>query len=152
GLRRGEPLPLGLAVLTMMAGCRRRLVPLAVAATGGFEALADIGDGSARALAGCGVRAVVVTAGDLSAGLTEGSPLYRVDGAAAWDEEVVALVAAGRLDGLAGLGPAEARRVGALGWAPMAVLHGVCVRAGVRLSLRHYSAPRGVGYLVADGG
>lgn len=152
GLRRGVPLPLGLAVLTMMVGARGRLVPLAVAATGGFEALAAIGAGSARALADSDVRAVLVAAGDLSAGLTKSSPLYRVDGAAAWDEEVLALIAAGRLDGLARLGPAQASRVGALGWAPMVVLHGACARAGLRLSLRHYSAPRGVGYLVADGG
>ncbi|HWB72232.1 MAG TPA: hypothetical protein VG452_08435, partial [Egibacteraceae bacterium] len=148
-LRRGGQLPLGLAVLALLAP-PRPLVPLAVAAACGFNALATLGEGIARALAGRHLRAAVVAAGDLSAGLSEASPLHRIEGAAAWDDDVVAAVRHGALSTLARLGPAEAARMGALGWAPLAVLQGVCARAGTAPVVHHYSAPRGVGYLVAD--
>lgn len=149
---RGDALPLGLAVLALLSAGGRALVPLAVHPTASFEALVAVGAGVARALADSDERAVVVAAGDLSAGLDERSPLYRIDGAADWDERVVSIVDSGRLDGLARMGPQEARRVGALGWAPMALLHGAMARAKLGLVVRHYSAPRGVGYLVAHGG
>jgi hypothetical protein len=42
--------------------------------------------------------------------------------------------------------------VGAVGWAPLVVLQGVCVRAALGSVLRRYAAPRGVGYLVASAG
>lgn len=148
---RGDSLPLGLSVLALLVGGTGPLVPIAVPQNAGFDALAAIGAGIAEALAGSDVRAVVVAAGDLSAGLGERSPLYAIDGAREWDARVVDVVGTGRLDGLSRLGPAEARRVGALGWAPMVVLHGVAARAKIGLVRRHYSAPRGVGYLVAHG-
>ncbi len=139
-----EPLPLGLTVLALLTGAPC-VVPVAVPADAPFDVLA----GAGAALAGAGVRATVVAAGDLSSGLTERSPRYRIDGAQAWDERAVAAVAAGDGDGLAQLGPVEARRVGALGWAPLAVLHGAATRAGLAMAVRTYAAPRGVGYLVA---
>lgn len=148
---RGERLPLDLAVLTMLVGSATSLVPLDVPVGAGFDALAAVGVGVASSLDERDLRAVVVSAGDLSAGLDERSPLHRIDGAADFDAQVLDVVDSGRLDGLARLGPAEARRVGARSWAALAVLHGALARAKIGLVRRHYSAPRGVGYLVAHG-
>jgi hypothetical protein len=146
------PLPVDLTVLALHAPPGTPLVPVAVPATAAFEALVGVGAGVARAVLDTDRRTVVLVAGDLSAGLSERAPLYRVDGAQGWDERAVAVVDSGRLDGLARLGPDEARRVGARGWAPLAALHGLAARAKTGIVLRHYSAPRGVGYLVAAGG
>jgi hypothetical protein len=154
---RPGPLPLGAAVLGLLG---RLLVPTAaVAAVAGSVSLtvsdaasfADLSALGAGIVGATEARVVLLAAGDLAAGLTERAPLHRVPGAQAWDERAVAVVDSGRMGGLARLGPDEARRVGALGWAPMAVVHGVCARAKVGVVLRHYSAPRGVGYLVAAG-
>lgn len=154
-LYRGDSMPLGLTVLALLVGGSGPFVPVAVARNAGFDALSATGSAIAEAFADRdgdpGTRAVVVAAGDLSAGLTERSPLHLVEGARDWDARAVDVVDSGRLEGLGRLGPAEAARVGALGWAPMAVLHGAAARAKVGLVRRHYSAPRGVGYLVAHG-
>lgn len=150
-VHRGEPLPLDLAVLLLLVGTAAPLVPIEVPVSAAFDALAGVGLGIATALEGPDIRAVVVSAGDLSAGLTPRSPLHEVDGARAFDEQVLDAVDSGRLDGLGRITPAEARRVGARAWAPMAVLHGALARAKIGLVRRHYSAPRGVGYLVAHG-
>lgn len=149
---RGSPLPLNLAVLALHLGGLAPLAPIAVPATAEFSSLVSAGAAIARTFSDDDVRAAVVVAGDLSAGLTERSPLYQVDGALFWDEQAVAAVDSGRLGGLASLGPSEAERVGAQGWAPLAVLHGVAAAAKIGMVVRHYSAPRGVGYLVASGG
>jgi aromatic ring-opening dioxygenase LigB subunit len=150
-VHRGEPLPIDLAVLTMLVGTSTPLVPVDVPATAAFDALVAIGVGIASAVSDPDLRTVVVSAGDLSAGLEERSPLHLVDGARAFDDQVLDVVDSGRLDALSRLGPDEARRVGARAWAPMAVLHGAVARGKVGLVRRHYSAPRGVGYLVAHG-
>lgn len=148
---RGEALPLGLSVLALLIGGSAPLVPMAVPRSAGFDALAATGTGVAEAVADATTRAVVVAAGDLSAGLDVRAPLYLIEGAADWDAQVIDAVDSGRLDGLARLGPEHAKRVGALGWASMAVLHGAVARSKLGLVRRHYSAPRGVGYLVAHG-
>lgn len=148
---RSGSLPLGLAVLALLLNGDRVILPVAVPPHAGFDALVAVGTGLVQGLANAGLRTVVIAAGDCSAGLTHRSPLYLVPGAAEWDEQAVAAVDSGRMGGLAALGPAEAKRVGALGWAPMSVLHGVCARAKLGMVLRHYSAPRGVGYLAALG-
>lgn len=157
-IHRGDTLPLGLAALAILVGGAGPFVPMTVPPTAGFDALSATGTAIAEAFASWGedertaeTRAVVIAAGDLSAGLEERSPLHLVHGARDWDARVVDVVDSGRLDGLARLGPAEATRVGALGWAPMAVLHGAMARAKIGLVRRHYAAPRGVGYLVAHG-
>lgn len=150
-LYRADMLPLGLAVLALLVGSGPSVVPVAVPRGAGFETLTALGTGIVEALADPDVRAVVVAAGDLSAGLEERSPLYLVEGAKDWDAAVVDVVDSGRLDRLGRLGPTEANRVGALGWAPLAVLHGVTARAKLGVVRQHYSAPRGVGYLVAHG-
>lgn len=145
------PLPLDLAVLVLLLGDGPPLVALSVPCGATFSELVRAGTRLADALAGDGERVVVVAAGDLSAGLDERSPLHRVEGAAEFDARVVEGVDAGRLDVLGTLGGDEARRVGARGWAPLALLHGVCERSKVGLVRRLYTAPRGVGYLVAYG-
>lgn len=150
-LVQGEALPLSLSVLALLVGPDTPLIPIAVPQTASFEALVGVGTAIAEGLSQVDVPAAVVAAGDLSAGLTDRSPLGRIGGAADWDLAAVAAAESGRLDGLARLGPAEAARVGARGWAPLAALHGACARAKIGLVVRHYSAPRGVGYLVAGG-
>lgn len=149
------PLPVGLAVLAALvqASAARPdvcVAPVAVATSAKPDALLGAGESLARALEDR--RVAVVAAGDLSAGLTPKAPLTLVEGATAWEEEVVDVVAGGRLERVARMGPGEAARVGALGWAPLVVLAGVCRAAALGLVLRHHSARRGVGYLVAAGG
>lgn len=162
---RGDVLPLALGVLALLVGGRGPYVPMAVPSRANFDTLSATGAAVSEAFArrgerdegqGSGAssdepRAVLIAAGDLSSGLDERSPLYAVQGAKEWDAQVVDVVDSGRLEALARLGPGEARRVGSLGWAPMAVLHGAAARAKLGLARRHYSAPRGVGYLVAQG-
>ena len=147
-----EPLPLDLSALALHIGGVAPVVPLTVPAAGTFGDLSDVGAAITRTFADPGVRATVVVAGDLSSGLTEKSPLHLVSGAIFFDEQAVAAVDSGRLGGLARIGPEEALRVGARAWAPLVVLHGVTAGAKLGMVVRHYSAPRGVGYLVASGG
>ena len=148
---RGGELPLDLAVLALHVGDAAAIVPMSVPATADFDALVGVGATAARVFSDPDLRVVVIAAGDLSAGLTEKSPLHLVSGAIFWDEQAVAVVDSGRLDGLARLGPDEARRVGARGWPALAVLHGAVASAKLGMIVRHYAAPRGVGYLVASG-
>ena len=149
---RGDELPLNLAVLALHVGEAAPIVPITVPASAGFDVLVGLGTSIARTFADPELRVRIVVAGDLSSGLTERSPLHLVDGAIFWDEQAVAAVDSSRLDGLRKLGPGEAQRVGALAWAPLAVLHGASASAKIGMVVRHYSAPRGVGYLVASGG
>ena len=149
---RGGPLPLDLAMLALLVRGVAPIVPVTVPASAGFDVLVGVGSTIARTFAGPDVRACVVAAGDLSAGLTEKSPLHLVSGAIFFDEQAVAAVDSSRLDGLGRIGPQEAGRVGARGWAPLAVLHGATAAAKIGMVVRHYSAPRGVGYLIATGG
>jgi hypothetical protein len=151
GRVRGGVLPLDLAVLLLQVGTGRPVVPVAIPAAAGFAALEAVGIGIAEAVSGADLRVVLVVAADLSSGLTARSPLPCVPGAQSWDHQVCDVVDSGRLDGLRRLGPDEARRVGARGWPSLVVLHGAAARAKVGLVVRHYSAPRGVGYLVAHG-
>lgn len=147
-LLRRETLPLSLSVLALLLASHRCFAPVAVPATADFAALVGVGAATAQAMEEAGLSGTVVATGDCSAGLGERAPLASVDGAREWDEAAVAAVVDGRLDRLEALGPARAERVGAIGWAPMAALHGVCERARTSVGLRLYAAPRGVGYLV----
>lgn len=146
-----EALPIDLAVLTLLLGQGRPSVAVSVPAGAGFGTLSDGGRRLADALGAGGHDAVVVVSGDLAAGLGERSPLYTVQGAREFDAGVVDAVDRSRLDALERLGPEEAQRVGARGWAPLALLHGVLERSKLGLVRRRYAAPRGVGYLVAHG-
>lgn len=150
-----KQLPLGAAVLVHLYAAARDgdgtpVVPVAVSPTARADALQSIGAGIAATMPGR--RAVAIVAGDLSAGLTQRAPLALVEGARAWDEGVVDVVASGRIGRVTRFGPEEACRVGAVGWAPLVVLHGVCEQARLGTVLRRYAAPRGVGYLVASAG
>lgn len=145
-------LPLDLSVLALHVAGVARVVPVAVPPDAPFGQLADTGSVIAQTFAGPDVRAAVVVAGDLSAGLTEKSPLHLVSGAIFWDEQAVAAVDGGRMEALGRLGPQEAARVGARGWAALSVLAGVTGATRFGMVVRHYSAPRGVGYMVASGG
>jgi hypothetical protein len=148
------PLPLGHVVLIHLYATARGgvapVVPITVAADGDPEVLQALGRGIEEALGDA--RAVIVVAGDLSAGLTDRAPLALIPGARAWDDGVVDVVASGRLGQLRRFGPTDAARVGSMGWAPLMVLHGICERARLATVVRCYAAPRGVGYLVASAG
>ena len=144
-------LPLDLAVLAVHLGDVAPLVPIAVPPDASAEELTAIGEGFAEDSSGEDVRVAVVAAGDLSAGLTEKSPMHLVSGAIFFDEQAVAALDGGRLRGLVRLGPGEAQRVGSRGWAPLMVLGAILERARMGMVVRHYSAPRGVGYVVASG-
>lgn len=150
---RAAPLPLGLAVLALLLGAREPLVPITVVDDADFTTASAVGAAVADTARGEGAPdTAVVAAGDLSAGHGPASPRPDVDGAAAYDQRVVDLIDAGRLDRLAELGPAEARRVHAVGWPALAALHGALASARIGLVRRRYAAPCGVGYLVAQGG
>jgi hypothetical protein len=136
------PLPPGLAVLALLLGDRAPVMPIALDARLAAAALRERG----VMLTSDPRRLVVLAAGDLSAGLDERSPRFRIEGAAAWDKALVAAVEQGDGDRLGSLGPAEARRVAALGWASIVVAHAAC---GGALHVVCYAAPHGVGYLVA---
>ncbi len=145
------PLPLDLTVLTLLLGKKRAVVALTVPATASFDTLAATGAAIAHGLADPDRRCVLVAAGDLSAGLGPASPLHVVDGAEDFDARIVEAVDAGRLDQLKCFAPDEAQRVGARGWPALAALHGALAATKLGLVRRHYSAPQGVGYLVAQG-
>ena len=146
------PLPIAHAVLALLAASAGRsdaTVSVSVPGDSAFEVLVAIGvaiDGAARTV---GRRAVVVCAGDLSAGLGAASPRPDLDGAIAWDEAAVDAFADGDLRALAALGPDAAAQVVATGWASLSVLAGACAAAQLRPGAASYLAPRGVGQLVA---
>lgn len=146
------PFPLDLAVLVQLVQQHHGgpVVPLAVPATASTEGLLALGSAIAAAFRAQPRRAGVVAAADLSAGRTERAPLALVPGAVDWDAQVIDIVASGRLGRLTRLGPGEAQRVGARGWAPLVVLHAVCQAAKLAMVVRASAAPRGVGYLVAS--
>jgi hypothetical protein len=95
-------------------------------------------------------RVAVVATGDLAATLTVISPGYLVEGAEDWDAEVVDAVRACDVDRLGELGPADALRYQARGWAPLVVALHLAIAAGRRFQQVDYAAPRGVGQLTAS--
>jgi hypothetical protein len=141
-------LPLDLAVLALLVDFDVPVVPLEVPSTAEFAVLAALGTSVVQALGEAGLTGTLVVAGDLSAGLHDGSPLSARPRAADWDARVVDLFAHGTSAGLADLGPEAAAAVGARSWAPLCVLHGAAAAAALELAVRRYSALRGVGYLV----
>jgi hypothetical protein len=145
-----DRVPGAAAVLALQVGGRWPVCWVEMPRGAAFAALAGVGEELVeRTAAG---RYVVVAQGDLSAGLRADSPRPGIPGAAMWDEHAVGAIDASRLEALGKLGPEEAARVHALGWAPLATLAGICRAARLATVVRHYSAPRGVGYVVAQGG
>jgi hypothetical protein len=143
-------LPLDLAVLALLVDRRVPVVALEVSASAEFSVLSALGTSAVQALDDAGVTGVMVAAGDLSAGLNDAAPLAALPGAQRWDADVVGLFTRGVTEELADHGPVAAAAVGARGWAPLCVLHGAAASASLTLSVRRYSAPRGVGYLVTS--
>lgn len=149
---RGDPLDVSHSVLAMIVHDVWGSVPaLPVSAPAGadFDVLVSVGASIAEAGRDAEFTVAVVCAGDLSAGLDEHSPAGLVDGAVGWDAAVVRLFRDGDLEGLRDLGPDEAKRVHAVGWAPLSMAHGACAAARLRPGEPTYLAPRGVGQLVA---
>lgn len=142
-------LPLDLGVLALLVD-RSPVVALEVPSSAEFAVLSALGTSIVQALEEAALTGTLVAAGDLSAGLRASSPLAVRPGAQEWDDRVVHTFTGGRAAVLADLGPLRALEVGARGWAPLCVLHGAVASAPLSLTVRRYSAPRGVGYLVAS--
>jgi hypothetical protein len=152
---RADVLTGDLAVLALLVAEARPevpILPVTVAPGAGAAALGGFAAGVATAVDRTGRDVAVVAAGDLSAARELTSPGYLVEGAMAWDEAAVAALASGDLDAFAALGPADARRVVARGWAPLTLALQLAHAAGLRLDRVELHAPRGVGQLVASSG
>jgi aromatic ring-opening dioxygenase LigB subunit len=139
-----------LATLTLLVDRREPVVALEVSASAEFPMLSAVGTSVVQALQEAELTGNLVVAGDLSAGLDEGSPLGQRDGAEDWNARVVESFTNGDAGALAELGPQAAAEVGARGWAPLCVLYGAAESADLRLAVRRYAAPRGVGYVVMN--
>lgn len=149
---RGDPLDVAHSVQALLLWHARgevTVLPVNVPPAGDFDVLVTIGASIAEAAEDAEVEVSVVCQADLSAALHASSPRYLGEGAREWDEAVLDAVRQGGLRPLEGLGPEKAERVEARGWAPLAVLHGVCASAHLRVEGLAYGAPRGVGQLVA---
>jgi hypothetical protein len=125
------------------------LLSVTVPYAAGAGALGATAAGLTGAAASTDRSVAVVAAGDLAATLDTTSPGYLVEGAAEWDAAAVDAVRAGDVEAMAALGPADATRVQARGWAPLAVLLTVADQLQHRFGEVTYLAPRGVGQLVA---
>ncbi|TVR35803.1 MAG: hypothetical protein EA388_06040 [Nitriliruptor sp.] len=111
--------------------------------------LHGIAMGLARAVASVERDVAVIAAGDLAATLDTTSPGYLVEGAIDWDERLVAAVRAGDPLAAGDLGPEEAGRVQARGWASTTVALTLAQGTGWRFRDVTYLAPKGVGQIVA---
>ena len=145
---RRRRLPLDLATLTLLVDRNEPVVALEVSASAEYAVLSALGVSVVKAFEEAGLTGNLVVAGDLSAGLDARAPLAERPGAAAWNAAVVELFTEGDGERLATLGPDDAAKVGARGWAPLCVLHGAVMSAGLDLAVRRSVAPRGVAYLV----
>lgn len=143
-LERGA-LPLDLAVLALHL--EQPVLPVTVDATADGRRIAALGAALTGALSEAGARAAVVGAGDGSASLGAKSPRPGVDGAQRWQAAYEAAI--GDVDALSALGPGEAARVWARGWAPAVAVSAACAAGGLALQPTVSAAPRGVGYVVA---
>lgn len=149
--KHASSLPVDAACLALHLDGRWPLVPVTVPATATWDVLVAVGAGIVQGLQSMGLSAVVVASGDGSAGLSPKAPRALIPGAAQWQDRLVDAIDEGATAMLERLGPAEAARVAARGWAPLAVLHGVTARGHLGMVLRRHGAPRGVGYVVAHG-
>jgi hypothetical protein len=141
-----------LAVLASLVTAVRpggSLLSVTVPYAAGTDALGATAAGLTGAAAATDRNVAVVVAADLAATLDTTSPGYLVEGATDWDAAAVAAVRDGDVEAMAALGPAEATRVQARGWAPLSVLLTVARQLQHRFDEVTYLAPRGVGQLVA---
>jgi hypothetical protein len=138
------------AVLTLLcaeAGRTGPILPLEVPATALGGALDAVAAGLRSAAETVERDVAVVAAGDLSAGLDTASPAYAIPGADEFDRRMVAALRGADHDALMGLGPSEAGRVRARGWAGLVVADTLAGREPARRRVR-YSSVRGVGQVV----
>ncbi|QBI21286.1 hypothetical protein ER308_18055 [Egibacter rhizosphaerae] len=145
------PLPVDLAVLALRLRPARPVVPVAVDSTAEAAELRKVGTELAAAAEDLGRRVGLVAAGEGSAGLDERAPRHVIEGAKEWEDRLVSALADFDIDGLARLGPQEAGRVAARGWASTLVAAAAAGASGRSLSLRRHAAPRGLGYAIAVG-
>lgn len=148
----GGSLGVELTVLTRLVAEVRGegpVLPLSVAPGTDGQVLLNVGASLVEALRDAHRRAVVVAAADLSAGLTTDAPAHLVAGAGAWDTLVVDAVTRRDTDAVAALGPSEAGRVRASGWASLTTVLGVAAAARLRVADDEvaYEVVRGVGRL-----
>jgi hypothetical protein len=142
-----------LAVLALLVAAARpevEVLPVTVAVTAGPPALGGLAAGLLTAVEQTGRDVAVVVAGDLSASRDTTSPGYLAEGAIGWDDAMLAALAEDELDAVIDLGPGEARRVAARGWAPLALALQLARAADLRFERLELHAPRGVGQLVAS--
>jgi hypothetical protein len=124
------------------------VLPVSVAPETDGQILVNVGASLVEALRDAHRRGVLVATADLSAGLDRTSPRYEIAGADTWDRLATGAIAAGDVDALAALGPSEAARVVARGWAPLTVLAGFAAAARLRpAGAPGYAPVRGVGRL-----
>lgn len=148
---RGDHLDIELSVLALAVHRVRGevpILPMSVPRTTDFDVLVSVGASVREAVGAAGLDAVVVCSGDLSAGLRADSPAAEIEGAEEWDRAVVDALRDGEASRLRELGPDEASRVDARGWASLSVFHGICA-GRLEVELLGYEAPRGVGHVVA---
>lgn len=149
---RADVLTGDLGVLALLVAAARpgvQVLPATVAHAAGAATLGGFAAGVVGGVDALGRDVAVVASGDLSSSRDASSPGYLVEGAVAWDDAVLTALAAGDLESLAALGPAEAGRVGSRGWSSLLVLLHVARAARLALDPPSLSAPRGVGQLVA---
>jgi hypothetical protein len=138
-----------LALLLAEARPDLALAPVTVPRRASAAGLDGIAMGLTRAISSVDDEVAVVAAGDLAATLDTTSPGYLVAGAADWDANLVAAVRAGDAHAAGSLGPEEAGRVQARGWAPITVALSLAQGCEWRFRAVTYLAPKGVGQIVA---
>ncbi|GGI06614.1 hypothetical protein [Egicoccus halophilus] len=118
---RGDWLEGPLAVLALLAATMQPsacMLPVTVPRAAGWQALESIAAGIAGAARATERRIAVVAAGDLALADADGDGRRAAD----WDRDAVVALRDDEPERLATLGPVTANRLGADGWAPLAVL------------------------------
>lgn len=146
---RTTPLGLDLAVLVRLLADPVPVAPIAVAPDEG-EALVCMGAQLAAVVAGQPGRVGIVVAGDGSAGREAASPRALIAGASGWDDDLLAAVGAGDVAAVAALGPDEAARVQARGWAGLTVAMAAAAELGAGRREVAVHPVKGVGHLIGS--
>lgn len=148
-VRQTPELDLSAAVLTLLGAFAQPVVTLGVPPAATSQRLRTLAGRLAVVLDETDAL-LVTAAGDGAAALAPRAPLTDRPEAHAWQRRYVAAVARSDGQALAALGPTQAQRLSAWGWAP-AVALSCLVETGVCAAprLRYAGAPHGVGYVVA---
>lgn len=149
---RSDHLSGDLATLALLVAAARpdlAIAPVTIPASAGARALEDVAMGLQAAIAGVPRQVVVIAVGDLAATLHVTSPGYYNEDAAGWDQQAVDAFGNQDVARFSQLGPVEAERVQARGWAPLTVGLHLASHAGLSVDSATYLTCRGVGRLVA---